>query len=90
MSPVSRRRLLSHSPRFFRRRCMSFGDVGSFFSKSCKQKLVTTSSTHAETRAAFQLIQDIIFINYLCQEINRPISLPATILEDNQPVILNI
>jgi hypothetical protein len=60
---------------------------GSFFSKTFKQKLVTTSSTHAEMRAAFQLIKNIVFINYLCQEIHRPISLPATILEDTQPVI---
>jgi hypothetical protein len=44
------------------RYCMSFGDIESFYSISCKQKLVTTNSTHAEMLAAFQLVQDIIFI----------------------------
>jgi hypothetical protein len=31
--------------------CLSFGNFGSFYSKSSKQKLVATSSTHAEIRA---------------------------------------
>jgi hypothetical protein len=67
--------------------CMSFGEIGSFYSKSSKQKLVTTSSTHAEARAAFQLIQDIVFVVHLCKELHRPISLPVIVLEDNQPLI---
>jgi hypothetical protein len=67
--------------------CLSFNDLGFFYSKSIKQIIVTTSSTHAEMRALFQLITDIIFIEYLCSEIGRPLKLPAVILEDNQPVI---
>ena len=67
--------------------CLSFGTTGSFYSKSTKQKLVTTSSTHAEMRAVFQLVQDVVFVVNLCEELVRPIFLPAIILEDNQPVI---
>jgi hypothetical protein len=67
--------------------CMSFGDIGTFYSKSSKQKLVTTSSTHAEARAAFQLVQEIVFVVKLCEELCRPISLPVIVLEDNQPLI---
>jgi hypothetical protein len=67
--------------------CLSFGRFGSFYSKSSKQKLVATSSTHAEIRALYTLVLDIIFIVHLCSEVGRPISLPAIIFEDNQPVI---
>ncbi len=35
--------------------CLSFGNFGSFYSKSLKQKLVATSSTHAEIRALYTL-----------------------------------
>ena len=67
--------------------CLSFGTLGTFYSKSSKQTLVTTSSTHAEMRALYQLILDIIYVVHLCDEIGRPITLPAIVLEDNQPVI---
>jgi hypothetical protein len=67
--------------------CLSFGKFGSFYSKSSKQKLVATSSTHAEIRALYTLVLDIIFIVHLCAEVGRPISLPAIIFEDNQPVL---
>jgi hypothetical protein len=67
--------------------CLSFGRFGSFYSKSSKQKLVATSSTHAEIRALYTLILDIIYIVHLCSEVGRPINLPAIIFEDNQPVI---
>ena len=46
--------------------CLSFGTIGTFYSKSSKQTLVTTSSTHAEMRALYQLILDIIFLIHLC------------------------
>ena len=67
--------------------CLSFGDIGSFYSKSSKQTLVTTSSTHAEMRALYQAILDIIYVINLCDELHRPVTLPAIIMEDNQPVI---
>ncbi|MFO0446982.1 MAG: Ty1/Copia family ribonuclease HI, partial [Planctomyces sp.] len=67
--------------------CLSFGKFGSFYSKSSKQKLVATSSTHAEIRALYTLTLDIIYIVHLCKEVGRPIDLPAVVFEDNQPVI---
>jgi len=67
--------------------CLSFGKFGSFYSKSSKQKLVATSSTHAEIRALYMLVLDIIYIVHLCEEVGRPIDLPAIVFEDNQPVI---
>jgi hypothetical protein len=66
---------------------MSFGDSGIFYAKSAKQALVATSSTHSEMRALYALICDIIFIVHLCEELGRPISLPAVVLEDNSAVI---
>ena len=38
-------------------------------------------------RALYQLLLDIVYITHLCEELGRPISLPAIVLEDNQPVI---
>jgi histone deacetylase 1/2 len=67
--------------------CMSFGTTGTFYVKSTKQQLVATSSTHAEVRALYQLIIDIIYVINLCDELHRPIQLPAVVLEDNQPAI---
>jgi hypothetical protein len=67
--------------------CLSFGRFGSFYSKSSKQKLVATSSTHAEIRALDTLILDIIYVVHLCSEVGRSIRLPAIIFEENQPVI---
>ncbi len=67
--------------------CLSFGSIGTFYSKSKKQPLVTTSSTHAEMRALYEVIVDIIFTINLCEELQRPLKLPAIILEDNQPAI---
>jgi hypothetical protein len=49
--------------------------------------LVATSSTHAEIRALYTLTLDIIYIVHLCEEVGRPIDLPAIVFEDNQPVI---
>jgi hypothetical protein len=67
--------------------CLSFGEIGVFYAKSSKQTLVTTSSTHAEMRALYQLILEIVYVVHLCEELGRPVSLPAIVMEDNQPVI---
>jgi hypothetical protein len=67
--------------------CMSFGTTGTFYAKSVKQQLVATSSTHAEVRALYQCIVDIIYIVNLCDELHRPVQLPAIVMEDNQPAI---
>lgn len=67
--------------------CLSLGTIGCFYAKSSKQSLVTTSSTHAELRALFQLTLDIIYVINLCAELERPVQLPAIIMEDNQPAI---
>jgi hypothetical protein len=67
--------------------CLSFGTIGTFYARSTKQTLMTTSSTHAEMRALYQLTLDILYVVTLCDEMGRPISLPAIVMEDNQPVI---
>jgi len=66
---------------------LSFGDVGTFYSKSGKQTLVTTSSTHAEMRALYALTVDLIYLVHLCVELGRPVMLPCIVFEDNQPTI---
>jgi hypothetical protein len=67
--------------------CLSFGDISTFYSKSGKQTVVTTSSTHAELKALYTLIIDILYVMYLCEELDRPLSLPVIVMEDNQPAI---
>jgi hypothetical protein len=67
--------------------CMSFGSIGTFYVKSAKQQLIATSSTHAEVRALYHLVLDIVYIVNLCDELRRPIQLPAVVFEDNQPAI---
>ena len=67
--------------------CLSFGDIGTFYSKSSKQQLVSTSSTQSELRALQSLVVDIIFIVELCKELGREIKLPAIVFEDNGAVI---
>ena len=66
---------------------LSFGTVGTFFSKSSKQSLVATSSTHAEARALYTLLQDIIYIISICDELSIKLHLPVQVYEDNYPVI---
>jgi hypothetical protein len=56
---------------------------GTFYNRSAKQTLVSTSSTHAEMRALYTLVKDILFIIYICSELNIPRLLPAVIMEDN-------
>ena len=58
-----------------------------YYSKSVKQKLVATSSTHAEIRALYDLTINLVFIINLFKEMHRPIDLPAILYEDNQPAI---
>jgi hypothetical protein len=58
--------------------CMSFGEIGCFYSKSAKQQLVTTSSTHAEMRALYSLAIDTVCLVYLCEELGQSLELPAT------------
>jgi hypothetical protein len=66
---------------------LSFGTTGTFYAKSLKQTQVATSSTHAESRALYTAIQDIIFIIDLCKDIKVNLQLPAIVFEDNEPVV---
>jgi len=70
--------------------CISLGSVEpkSFFhSKSVKQKLVATSSTHAELRALYDLVTNLIFLKHLMDELDVELILPILVHEDNQPAI---
>jgi hypothetical protein len=60
---------------------------GPFYNRSAKQTLVSTSSTHAEMRALYTLVKDILFIIYLCSELDIELVLPAIIMEDNSAVV---
>jgi hypothetical protein len=60
---------------------------GTSYNRSAKQTLVSTSSTHAEMRALYTLVKDILFIIYRCSELNIPLLLPAFIMEDNSAVV---
>jgi hypothetical protein len=66
---------------------LSLGTNGTFYSKSSKQTMIATSSTHAEMRAMYSAVIDIIFLIQLFKELQRPILLPAILMEDNQPCI---
>ena len=67
--------------------CICLGELGSFYSKSVKQALTATSSTHAEIKALYQLVVDLIYIINLCFELQRSIDLPAIMFEDNSPAV---
>jgi hypothetical protein len=67
--------------------CMSFGTIGTFYAKSGKQTVVATSSTHAEMRALYTLTADIVFTVHLMEELDRALTLPCVVMQDNQPVI---
>ena len=49
--------------------------------------MVSISSTHAEFRAISALVKDLLFIIYLCYEIDVRLDLPAIIFEDNSAVV---
>ena len=67
--------------------CICVGSLGAFYTKSAKQPLVATSSTHAEVKALYQLVVDLIYIINLCDEIQREVELPAIVFEDNSPTV---
>ena len=46
---------------------------GTFYNRSAKQALVSTSSTHAEMRAIFTLVKDLLFLFSLCLDLQLPI-----------------
>ena len=58
-----------------------------FHTKSRKQKLVSTSSTHAEMKALYELTLTLKFVINLLEELGRPTSLQVIIFEDSQPTI---
>ena len=58
-----------------------------FYSKSTKQKLFATSSTHAEIKSLFELTTTLVFLKHLFDELNRPIKLTMEVHGDNQPMI---
>ena len=67
---------------------MGFGAaIGTFYCKSAKQTAVTTSSTHAEMRAIYTLVKDILYVIQLCKDTGTNIKLPVIVLEDNSAVI---
>ena len=61
-----------------------------FYNRSAKQILVSTSSIHAEMRSRYTLVKDILFIIYICFELNIPLLLPAVIMEDNSAVLITV
>ena len=64
-----------------------YGTTGTFHNRSVKQTAVATSSTHAEARAIFTLAKELNFLIALCQELHKPLELPAIIMEDNSAVV---
>lgn len=60
---------------------------GTFYNRSAKQQLVSTSSTHAEIRAIYTLVKDIIFLLSLALDLKLNIQTPAIIMEDNSAVV---
>ena len=64
--------------------CLFCGNTGAFYAKSLKQSTVMTSTSAAEMRALFQLMQEVIFIIGPCKELESPLHLPVLILEDNE------
>jgi hypothetical protein len=60
---------------------------GTFYNRSAKQTLVSTSSTHAEMRALCTMVKDMLFIKNICSELNISLLLPAVIMEDNSAVV---
>jgi len=66
---------------------IGFYNEGTFYNRSAKQSLVPTSNTHAEMRAIFTLFKDILYVLYICSELQLQLTLPAIIMEDNSAVI---
>jgi hypothetical protein len=68
--------------------CFSLGSIGMFYSKSSVQQLIATSSTHAEMRALFTAVKDIIFLMGLFTELGYQVQLPIEIHEDNAACVI--
>jgi hypothetical protein len=65
--------------------CITMG-VGVFYSKSTAQKLVTTSSCHAETVALAKGLQQGLWRQYFIESQGYPTT-PITVFQDNQSTI---
>ena len=79
MHPIYYVRILKVIPRFY--------NEGTFYNRGAKQSLVSTSSAYAKMRAIFTLVKDILYILYICSELQLQLTLPAIIMEDNSAVI---
>ena len=67
---------------------IGFYNEGTFYNRSAKQSLVSTSSTHTEMRAIFTLVKDIMYVLSVCLvELIINLVMPAIIMEDNSAVI---
>jgi hypothetical protein len=55
--------------------------------RTCKQKLVVTSTAESEIIAAVQCVQDIIWIGNMLNELNIEVKKPYELYEDNKAVI---
>jgi hypothetical protein len=68
--------------------CFSLGSHGMFYSRSSVQQLIATSSTHAEMRALFTAVKDIIFLIQLFTELGFRVNLPINVYEDNHACVI--
>jgi hypothetical protein len=68
--------------------CFSLGQYGMFYSKSLVQQLVATSSTHAEMRALFTAVKDLLFLIGLFEELGFTVTHPVTVYEDNNACVI--
>jgi ASC-1-like (ASCH) protein len=68
--------------------CFSLGNQGMFYSKSSVQQLVATSSTHAEMRALFTAVKDLVFLIGLFEELGFTVTHPVSVYEDNNACVI--
>lgn len=66
---------------------IGLSNEGTFYNRSSKQQLVSTSSTHAEIRAICTLVKVILFLLSLALDLQLNMKTPAIIMEDNSAVI---
>jgi hypothetical protein len=59
-----------------------------FYSKSSVQQLVATSSTHAEMRALFTAVKDLVFLIGLFEELGFTVTHPVSVYEDNNACVI--
>lgn len=55
--------------------------------ESASQKLMATSSTHAENRSLFELSTVLVFLKHLFDENGRPIKLPMDVLHNYETML---